>query len=126
MVKPGPEHHGTWFFIRNQLDELRQLNPNTFFSVCEMNDNYTDTQSSGCFIYGDCKNIFFVSCLVHNFLLLALFSTSVNDTQHEVKSDNMRPEDWEEVILSYSAWCIGYNVYLCNRSSRKRSVWVPL
>lgn len=56
VLRNGPEHHGTWQFINTSLAELRDLNPNTFFSISEMNnDNFVRTQSSGCFIYGDCK-----------------------------------------------------------------------
>jgi hypothetical protein len=55
VMHRGPAHHGTWFFINSQLEGLRVLNPNVFFSVVEMNESYTITQSSGTFIYGDGK-----------------------------------------------------------------------
>jgi hypothetical protein len=59
IVKLGPEHHGTWHFLRNQLAEIRVLNPNVFFSVMELHDDYTETKSSGTFYYGDCKFLLF-------------------------------------------------------------------
>ena len=73
VVKQGPEHHGTWKFIRSNLNELRALNPNTFFSVCEMNDSFSETQSSGLFVYGDCKSSLFrvvLLVVVADFFLL--------------------------------------------------------
>lgn len=67
VIKRGPEHHGTWFFVNNTLQEIRALNPNTFFSVCEMNDSYQVTQSTGAFIYGDSKFFCFLIFITHYF-----------------------------------------------------------
>jgi hypothetical protein len=51
----------------------------------------------------------------------------VDDTHHEVKSDNMRPEGWEEVniilinILNDAAVTYGLCYCILYRSLRKRS-----
>ena len=31
VVKQGSEHHGTWFWINKNIQQLGDLNPNTFF-----------------------------------------------------------------------------------------------
>ena len=53
VVKQGSEHHGTWFWINKNIQQLGDLNPNTFFSVCEATESFKKTQSVGTFFYGD-------------------------------------------------------------------------
>ena len=52
VLKPSADHHGVWKFVRTTLPEIRSLNPNTFFQVQEITDQFK-TESACHVIYGD-------------------------------------------------------------------------
>jgi len=55
VLKQTPEHHGAWKFVYDKLPELRMLNQNTFFSITELNEEFT-SKSACHVVYGDHEN----------------------------------------------------------------------
>ena len=74
ILKQGKEHHGAWHFVNRSLPELKMLNPNTFFHVAEINDNFK-TDSACHIVYGDKLN-----------------------TEEKVLTENLSHTDFEEIL----------------------------
>jgi len=83
VLKPGAEHHGVWNYVNKKVPELRMLNPTTFFSLNEIENDMKS--SSACYIvYGDVKN-----------------------TEKEIKTDGLTADAFEALLKESVATGLG-------------------
>ncbi len=141
VVKNSPEHHGVWWdnssaffsffdsfvfvlnkrnFVQHRLPELTFLNRNTFFSVDEISDEFTETDSAVHIIYGDCE---FFSFLFYLFFFVIDLATQA--TPLRVRSwllDSLRRnlrQSWRREL--YLVW--PWSATLCRTTTTGTFLW---